>query len=180
MIEFELKARVDTLSPLREALEERHAHLDCARVEQDRYYNHPCRDFGVTDEALRVRRAGAETVVTYKGAKIAGTRLKAREELNLVIEDGAIFEEVLDKLGFRLTAEVTKQRELWSLEDASIALDDVEGLGTYAEVEILGERDDTEVEERVHTLARALGIVGTPITSSYLELVLEHRKGSSP
>lgn len=178
MIEFELKARVDALPPLRDALEARHARLDGAREEHDRYYNHPSRDFGITDEALRIRRAGTETVVTYKGAKMAGTKLKAREELNLVIEDGITFEEILERLGFRLTAEVTKHRELWSLENASIALDEVDELGTFAEVEILGEQDDTGIEERVHTLARSLGITSAPITSSYLELVQESRKST--
>lgn len=180
MIEFELKTRVDALSPIRDALEAHHAHHDGTREERDRYYNHPCRDFGMTDEALRVRRAGDETVITYKGAKIAQTRLKAREELNLVIDDGATFEEVLDRLGFRLEAEVIKDRELWSLGEASIALDEVAGLGTFVEVEILGERDDTDTEGRVHALAQSLGITGAPITSSYLELVLEHERATSP
>ncbi|HOV66744.1 MAG TPA: class IV adenylate cyclase [Methanoregulaceae archaeon] len=176
MIEFELKARVDTLSPIRDALVARQARLDGSRREHDRYYNHPCRDFGVTDEALRVRRAGTETVITYKGAKMTGTRLKAREELNLVIEDGTTFEEILQRLGFRLTAEVIKHRELWSLGEASIALDEVEGLGTFAEVEMLGERDDTGTEDRIHTLARSLGITGKPITTSYMELVMAQNR----
>ncbi len=172
MIEFELKARVAALNPLREALEARQARCDGLREEHDSYYNHPCRDFGVTDEALRVRRAGPETVITYKGAKLQGTWLKAREELNLTIQDGVTFETMLERLGFRLTAVVTKKRELWSLDGASVALDEVDGLGTFAEVEVLGEKGDPTAEDRVRDLARSLGITGVPITASYLELVL--------
>ena len=86
--------------------------------------------------------------MTYKGAKTAGIRLKAREELNLAVEDGYVLEAVLDRLGFRRTAVVRKRRELWSLEGASIALDEVESLGTFAEVEIIGEVGDETVEER--------------------------------
>ena len=55
MIEFELKAKVDDLGPVREALRARGARHDEAREEHDVYYNHPARDFAVTDEALRVR-----------------------------------------------------------------------------------------------------------------------------
>ena len=172
MIEFELKAKVDDLGAVREALLARGARHDGVRDEHDVYYNHPARDFGATDEALRVRYAGKSAVMTYKGAKLAGTRLKAREELNLAVEDGAVLETVLERLGFRRTAVVLKRRELWTLDQASIALDEVPSLGTFAEVEIIGEADDADVEERVNAIARSIGITGEPITSSYLELVL--------
>ncbi len=110
--------------------------------------------------------------MTYKGAKLAGTRLKAREELNLAVEDGAVLETVLERLGFRRTAVVLKRRELWTFEGASIALDEVESLGTFAEVEIIGEVGDKAIEERVHAIARSIGITGEPIKASYLELLL--------
>lgn len=176
MIEFELKARVDDLATVRGALAERGGRRDDDRTEHDVYYNHPVRDFARTDEALRVRYAAGRAVMTYKGAKLATTRLKAREELNLAIEDGAILESVLQRLGFRPTAVVRKRREIWTLGEASVALDEVESLGTFVEVEIIGEEGDLGVEERVHAIARSLGVTGEPITASYLELVLEAGK----
>ena len=178
MIEFELKAKVDDLGPVREALLARGARHDGVRDEHDVYYNHPARDFAATDEALRVRYAGESAVMTYKGAKLAGTRLKAREELNLAVEDGHVLETVLDRLGFRRTAVVRKRRELWTFEGASIALDEVASLGTFAEVEIIGQIGDATVEDRVHAIARSIGITGEPITASYLELVLEAGAGA--
>lgn len=178
MIEFELKAKVDDLGDVREALVAHGARRDGAREEHDVYYNHPSRDFAVTDEALRVRYAAGSAVMTYKGAKLPGTRLKAREELNLAVEDGNVLETVLARLGFGVTAVVMKRRELWTLGDASVALDEVESLGTFAEVEILGDAEGGETEERVHRLAHALGITGPAITASYLELVLEARARS--
>ncbi len=175
MIEYELKARVDDLAPVRDALAAHGARRDGERAEHDVYYNHPARDFAVTDEALRVRYTEGRAVMTYKGAKLAGTGLKAREELNLTVEDGAVLETVLVRLGFRPVAAVNKRRELWTLAGASIALDEVESLGTFAEVEIIGEEGDDTVEERVHAIAGSLGITGKPITASYLELVLGGR-----
>jgi adenylate cyclase class 2 len=164
---------------VRAALHAHGARYDGDRLEHDVYYNHPARDFAVTDEALRVRYIGEDAVMTYKGAKLPGTRLKAREELNLSVEDGHVLEAMLDRLGFRRTAVVRKRRELWTTEGASIALDEVERLGTFAEVEIIGEAGDGTVEERVHAIARSLGITGQPITSSYLELVLAEGPGLS-
>ncbi len=43
-------------------------------VEQiDRYLKHPARDFGMTDEALRIRRTPGWRFITYKGPKVDPT-----------------------------------------------------------------------------------------------------------
>src|SRR4029453_19590505 len=50
-------------------------------VEQvDQYFNHPAREFAVTDEALRLRQVGVENCVTYKGPKIDKST-KTRQEI---------------------------------------------------------------------------------------------------
>ena len=79
--------------------------------EHDIYYNAPHRDFGQTDEAVRVRYTDDHAVVTYKGPKIKKFGLKAREELNFAVESGKTFETMLDRLGFTRTLEVNKWRE---------------------------------------------------------------------
>ena len=100
MLEFELKVRISSLDPVRKQLIGHNAQF-CGRIhEHDIYYNAPHRDFGVTDEAIRVRYTNDHAVVTYKGAKIKTSGLKAREELNMVVESGAVFEQMLDRLGF--------------------------------------------------------------------------------
>src|SRR5512139_2982598 len=135
MLEFELKVRISSLDPVRQQLLGHHA-LFCGRIhEHDIYYNAPHRDFGVTDEAIRVRYTNDHALVTYKGAKIKTSDLKAREELNIVVDSGAVFEQMLDRLGFTRTAEVNKWRENYQLSGAAITLDEVEGLGTFIEIE---------------------------------------------
>ena len=57
MIEFELKVKVSALGPIRDRLVALKATVDGVRHEHDIYYNSPVRDFGTTDEALRVRYA---------------------------------------------------------------------------------------------------------------------------
>ena len=58
MLEIELKVRVDSLDPIRQNLNDRHAEFQGKQHEHDIYYNAPHRDFGTTDEALRVRVHG--------------------------------------------------------------------------------------------------------------------------
>ena len=172
MLEIELKVRVNSLEHVRRKLEQRKARF-CGRVhEHDVYYNAPHRDFSRTDEALRVRYADGKAVVTYKGAKIKNLGLKAREELNTAIQSGEIFENILARLGFVRTAEVNKWRENYSLGNASVALDDVEHLGTFVEIEVLADADAQNAKTGIERLAKELGVEGKPILASYLELQL--------
>lgn len=173
MLEVELKVKIPALGPVREQLVQRNAQ-SCGSVhEHDIYYNAPHRDFGQTDEAVRVRYAGDHAVVTYKGPKIKKFDLKAREELNFAVESGETFETMLDRLGFRKTLEVDKVRETYRLGSATISLDTVEGLGTYAEIEVITESDGENPTAAIGKIAQEIGVNGEPILKSYLELLLE-------
>jgi len=172
MLEIELKVRVDALDPIRKNLLARHAECTGKQHEHDIYYNAPHRDFGTTDEALRVRYTDGPALITYKGKKIPELGLKAREELNTAVESGETFEAILDRLGFTRTAEVNKWRENYRLGNASVALDTVEGLGTFAEIEIMAETDGNGATAAITKLAKEMGISGEPILASYLELLL--------
>ena len=172
MLEIELKVRVDSLDPIRQNLNCRHAEFQGKQHEHDIYYNAPHRDFGSTDEALRVRYTDGPALVTYKGKKLREYGLKAREELNTSVESGEVFEQILDRLGFTKTAEVNKWRENYRLGNASFALDLVDGLGTFVEIEIMTENNGADATGQIHKLAKEMGITGEPILASYLELLL--------
>src|SRR5439155_141896 len=58
-----------------------------AHVETDHYYNAPDRDFGRTDEALRLRRIADENCLTYKGPRHPGPT-KTRTEIELPLKTG--------------------------------------------------------------------------------------------
>jgi adenylate cyclase class 2 len=178
MLEFELKVRISSLDPVREQLIGHNAQF-CGRIhEHDIYYNAPHRDFGVTDEAIRVRYTNDHALVTYKGAKIKASGLKAREELNMVVDSGAVFEQILGRLGFTRTAEVNKWRENYRLSGAAITLDEVENLGTFVEIEILAEDENSNPAARIEEIAKEIGVYGEPILASYLELLLSKQSGA--
>ncbi|MGA2161320.1 MAG: class IV adenylate cyclase [Methanoregula sp.] len=171
MLEIELKVRVDSLDPIRQNLINRHAEFQGKQHEHDIYYNAPHRDFGSTDEALRVRYTDGHVLVTYKGKKLRDYGLKAREELNTTVESGEVFEQILDRLGFTKTAEVNKWRENYRLGNTSFALDLVDGLGTFVEIEVMAENDGADVTGKIQKYAKEMGICGEPILASYLELL---------
>lgn len=177
MLEIELKVRIPSLDTVRERLVTKNAEFSGKVHEHDIYYNAPHRDFGKTDEAVRVRYTDNHAVVTYKGPKIRKFGLKAREELNFAVESGENFETMLLRLGFTKTTEVNKWRENYKLGRASVSLDTVDELGTFAEIEIIAENDNENPTAIIEQIAKEIGADGTPILESYLELLLIQRNG---
>jgi adenylate cyclase class 2 len=180
MLEIELKVRISSLEPVRQQLHRLNAQFYGRIHEHDVYYNAPHRDFGITDEAIRVRYTNDSAVVTYKGAKIKTSGLKAREELNTAVESGEVLERILDRLGFKKTAEVNKWRENYKLGNMAISLDNVDELGTFAEIEIMADDDNSDATAQIQKISKEMGIQGEPILASYLELLLSKRSAVQP
>lgn len=165
--EVEQKFRVSDSSALRSALAARGAVAGPPVEQEDRYLAHPARDFAATNEALRLRRSGASQVITYKGPRRGGPT-KTREELEVSFApDAESFEtlgQVFERLGFRPVRTVRKTRQEFAIRPAgrsmTVALDEVEGLGSFVEVETLaaGEADLPEAQQAVMDLAAELGL----------------------
>ena len=175
MLEIEIKVRVPDLESIRKRITACGGVLTERLTEHDSYYNAPHRDFGITDEALRLRQAGGKTVVTYKGPKSTILGSKVREELNLDISDPKTFDKIITSLGFKLVAVVLKDREYYQYQDYTISLDKVEGLGDFVEIELITESNAELAASRIDTTAKEMGVIGERITSSYLELLLSTR-----
>ncbi len=176
---FPLSSGVDAF--IRRVLElgaEEHREIQQA----DRYFNHPVRDFAVTDEALRIRSVGDQNWLTWKGPKI-DAKTKTRREIELPLGDGSTtteqLGEVLQILAFHPVAIVRKRRREFSLQrdgrKFEVVVDDVEGLGCFAEVEVVTDREGLEAaQQAVIQLGETLGLPGTE-RRSYLALLLEQQ-----
>lgn len=162
------------------ALRERLRRLGAAPgpvVEQeDHYLLHPCRDVAARDEAVRVRQERTEGagvprwLVAHKGPRSPDGRTRQEQE----VATDADPRPLLAALGFRAAATVRKCREPWRLGDLWVVLDEVEGLGRFAEVEaVVPEPSDAgAAARRVETALRDLGLAGAErVAASYLELL---------
>lgn len=184
MYEVEMKFPVADASAMEEKLIGLAARFREPAEQTDRYFLHPCRDFARTDEALRLRRVGDEVELTWKGPRI-DSAAKTRQEILLPLPTGRRtvdeWTELLSALGFRVLAEVVKRRHaariLWQGAEVDAAIDHVEGLGNFLELEILARQGEIPVATAcVESLARELNC-GTAERRSYLELQLEARLG---
>ncbi|MDW5561622.1 MAG: class IV adenylate cyclase [Methanomassiliicoccus sp.] len=170
MLEIEIKCPCDDLDGMEGKLRERGASFHGEVDQADLYLAHPCRDFAVTDEALRLRREGETVALFYKGPKL-DPQSKTREEIQAAVPDPAAMRLVLDRLGFRPVAEVKKKRRNYGLGPVEVSIDRVAGLGGFVELEV----QDLPVEEgrsMLFALMRDLGLERTE-RRSYLELLLQ-------
>jgi adenylate cyclase class 2 len=178
--EVEQKFRLGKLRQVEDELERLGSSFGEPFVQLDQYFGHPCRDFGETDEALRIRLVGERAFVTYKGPKIDGTT-KTRQEIELPLPEGREgaggFVMLVEALGFDQVIEVRKTRRKahvsWQGREVEVVLDEVETLGRFIELELSADADEIDAaRDCVAGLARQLGLTENE-RRSYLELLLE-------
>jgi adenylate cyclase class 2 len=180
--EVEQKHRIDDERSLLERLAERGVEIGRPVEQSDRYFAHPCRDFSQTDEALRIRTVGGDkSFVTFKGPKVDKTT-KTRREIELPLSasdtDGTKFGQLLHELGFRAVAVVRKRRRTFHLNEKGHriegALDEVDGVGKYVELELLSEQSGLADSKRVISALASELQLGPLERRSYLEMMLEN------
>ena len=90
LIEVEVKASVKDFSGVREKLIQIGAVKIKKEHQRDVYFNAPHKDFGVTDEALRIREIPENgenrIILTYKGAKMDDVS-KTRKEIEVDVSE---------------------------------------------------------------------------------------------
>jgi adenylate cyclase, class 2 len=184
--EVEQKFPVADFAELEQRLRAMGATIAASQSEADEYFAHPCRDFRQTDEAVRIRRKGERNFVAYKGPKI-DVSTKTRREIDLPVQPGqetaAQWRALLEALGFRFVAEVRKSRRkaqiVWQDHEVEGSLDEVEGVGTYCELELIADESNLEVAKAcILSLAEHLGLREVE-RRSYLEMLLARQDRSS-
>jgi adenylate cyclase class 2 len=146
----------------------------------DVYFRHPSRDFQQTHEAFRIRRYDDDVFITYKGP-VLDKATKTRREIEIAVgrrpEDFGRMRELLAMLGFEPVRPVEKTRALfhlaWEGRELELAVDSIDDLGTYLEIEALVEENDRDgARDAILRLAERLGLKN-PERRSYLALMLE-------
>ena len=148
MIEIEVKLRIKDAAVLEKKLLEQGYKLIETLRETDTYFDGGINGIKKNGQALRVRRTvncvtGKEqSAITFKGEKIDAVSM-ARLELETVVESGEAAERILCALGFYpVQPIVVKIRKILRNGDICACLDDVQGLGTFLELEIMAESEE--------------------------------------
>jgi adenylate cyclase class 2 len=115
---------------------------------------------------LRLRRAGARALLTYKERVANESAVKHQREEETAVDDASAMAVILDALGFKPLLVYEKRRQTWSLGPTEVVIDELP-FGLFMEIE--GSEEDIDAAERT------LGIRDLPAEhETYPRLTEQH------
>jgi adenylate cyclase, class 2 len=174
LLEHEVKLVFASIEAARQAVNAAGGRLVASRrLLVDLLFDMPDRRLQAERAALRLRRDGAQGILTFKGPVLGGP-VKSREEIETLIASPDETEAILRALGFRPSFRSEKYREEYDLDAARIAVDQAP-IGVFVEIEA----EPAEIERAARKLGR------TPVDyrlESYQRLYVDwcFRRGLQP
>lgn len=126
---IEIKARCADASFIRSFLKEQQAYFKGTDVQTDTYFN-------VSNGRLKLRQGAIEnSLIFYKRENIAGPKL-SEVQLFPVEQNSDLLKQALTNAnGIKVV--VKKKREIWFIDNVKFHIDEVEGLGSFVEIEAI-------------------------------------------
>ncbi|MEM4576890.1 MAG: class IV adenylate cyclase [Candidatus Nezhaarchaeales archaeon] len=149
--------------------------MEKAYEEEDLFFisiNDP--SFG-NNKTLKLRKSNGRTKLIFK-TKRAGDGFKENLEIEVEVKekDTGNLVQLLNLLGFKESLVIRKRRLSFCFDHYTINVDDVEGLGSFVEIEIL--TDESEVERARNEISKILSVLGISekeiILKSYAEMMV--------
>lgn len=178
MREIELKYRVDDLEALLVALKSHGIELSEPVFQDDQAYAPAGWQFGDSKLGvpfLRLRTVQGRHYFTLK--QPAGSAQDCLEYETEVTDRQAMHHAALH-MGYRPTVRIAKTRRTATLDDCSLCIDDVDGIGGFLELERLasGDADAQAIQADLAAFVSSLGIAATRIDQTYDSLVQAAQK----
>ena len=153
--------------------------------QRDTYFDNEAGEIRGGGKALRIRETkdlmkGVVTVeLNFKGPRMDQVSM-TRQELETEVGQAETGRRILAALGFSpVLPEVVKERTEYRRKEITAALDRVEGLGDFLELEILAdeETENGKVLQKLEELLGELGYqMGDTVTRSYLSMLQQGRR----
>ena len=176
MREIEIKARVDDSAKLLETLVRAGVQLGAPLTQHDIIWLEPGAQAGeVGRNVLRIRTENdTKTIFTLK--KTIASLDKLEHETEVINADE--MRSIIDLLGFELYSEVTKTRRKANVGDIEICLDEITGLGTFLEAEMLcaDDANGDAVRIKLWELVSIFGIEKTAETTKGYDILMREKK----
>ena len=168
--EIEAKLKVESLADIESRLEQLGAEFIAEQFQSDIHFDDSNSTLTNADQCLRLRCqvVGGVTgyFLTYKGAK-EKSNYKKRQEIEIEVSDADAMQKLLSALGYEQKLCVEKKRRLWRLGECEVALDRLQELGDFIEIEGPGDKQIAHVQEN-------LGLAELPhIPKSYASMIME-------
>ena len=168
--EIEAKLKVDSLEEVEARLKELGAEFIGEQLQKDTLFDDDASTLTKHDSCVRLRKqvmSGREKcIMTYKGAK-EKSNLKKRLEIETEVSDCESTKAFLTALGYKEKIVVEKTRSFWKFGGCEVALDSLNLLGSFVEIE-------GPSEEVINNVQKSLGLEKIQnISKSYATLIAE-------
>ena len=157
-LEIEVKAKVRDFEEIKDKLKKIGCILSEPIIQDDYIYNRK----GVNirkgydgSPILRIREQSGKVIFTLK--KNRSNELDCIEK-EIEVSDKEILKDIFDLMDYESTIEVHKKRIKGVYNDYEICLDEVDGLGSYIEVEKMSEEDGEKVQAELFEFLQGLGV----------------------
>ncbi len=161
--EIEVKARITD----REAVREKLAALGCAFsnpiTQDDTVYTvkvGTLEEFLSNDIFLRIRiQNDGRVILTAKKPVKKGAENLVKIEHEIIVSVAEEGQAILEMMGYQQAVRVKKTRQTAHFNDYEICLDDIEGLGSFIELEQMWESAEADgIQEKMFAFLMSLGI----------------------
>jgi adenylate cyclase class 2 len=182
MREIEVKYRVEGLEALLVALKSRGIELSEPVFQDDQAYAPTGWQFGDSKlgvSFLRLRTVGGRH---YFALKQPAENVQACLEYETEVADRQAMHCAILHMGYKPTVRIAKTRRVATLEDCSLCVDDVEGVGGFLELErlVLDDVDALVAQAELAAFVNSLGIAVTRTSETYDSLVHAAQASPSP
>lgn len=152
-LEIEIQVNIENITPLTEFLEKK-GDFKYEHRQIDEYFTPAHRNFieiHPVKEWLRLRNSDGKYSLNYKNWYYDenGKSMSYCEERETKIDNIDKLKDIFNFLNFKSLVVVDKVRKVWEFEDYEIAVDKVEGLGDFVEIEYIGDTSGAELAQIV-------------------------------
>lgn len=178
-IEVELKFPLLNSNALIEFLNLK-ANAEKEEVQKDTYFTPAHRSFlsaNPVSEWLRLRESEKGCSINYKNwHKEANQKSITCDEYESKIENIQALRKLLESLDFKKMISVNKKRKIWNYKGVEIAIDEVEGLGSFIELEAKDFSDIEEAKKQLYSILKEINAeVGEQDFEGYPYLLLKKK-----
>jgi adenylate cyclase class 2 len=162
-IEVEIQVEIENVKPLIDLMENK-ADFLYEDHQIDQYYTPAHRDFASIEpikEWLRLRDSDGKYSITYKNwYRDENNRSGHCDEYESGLEKIDQLEKILNVLDFKPVVKVDKLRRAYRYKEYEVAIDKVEGLGSFVELEYKSDtdKDPKQIILEMTTFLKSLGL----------------------
>lgn len=159
--EVEVKYELFNKDIVKKNLESLHLEQTVISERQKDTYYMPChRNFlehEIVSEWLRIRETSGKCSINFKQWLPIGAKIQNQcNEYETTLSDPEAMRQILEKLDFREIVAVEKERNSWIWGKVEISIDEVNGLGSFIELEATERIEENEINRQQKEFAEII------------------------